>query len=310
MALDIKPGDEVITTPFTFFATAGVIARLYAMPVFVDIDPATFNIDPERIDRAITKRTKAIIPVHLFGQCTDMAPILETASRHGIPVIEDAAQSMGAEYRGKKAGAIGDVGIFSFFPSKNLGGFGDGGMVVTSNQELADKIKLLRHHGAENAYVHKYVGGNFRLDALQAAVLSVKLRHLDIWSAARRKNAKHYDQRLELSGLPRKKLVLPPVSAYEKSGDLNYHTFNQYTLRVKDRDGLQTHLKKAGIGCAVYYPVPLHLQDCFKYLGNAQGDFTNSEKAAKEVLSIPIFPELTTEQKDYVIEKIRSFYEA
>lgn len=310
MALDIKPGDEVITTPFTFFATAGVIARMHAIPVFVDIDPATFNMDPGRIGRAVTKKTRAIIPVHLFGQCADMAPILETASHRGIPVVEDAAQSVGAEYRGKRAGSMGDLGIFSFFPSKNLGGFGDGGMVITNNVELADKIRLLRHHGAENAYAHKYVGGNFRLDALQAAVLSVKLGHLEKWSAARRENAKYYDQRLELSGLPRKKLVLPPISAYEKSGDVNYHTFNQYTLRVKNRDGLQAHLKKAGIGCAVYYLVPLHLQDCFKYLGYKRGDFPASEKAAEEVLSIPVYPELTTGQKEYVVQSILSFFEA
>lgn len=310
MALGIKPGDEVITTPFTFFATAGVIARMHAIPVFVDIDSATFNIDPARIGRAVTKKTKAIIPVHLFGQCAEMTPILETASHYEIPVIEDAAQSIGAEYRGKRAGSMGGMGTFSFFPSKNLGGFGDGGMVITNNAELANKIKLLRHHGAENAYEHKYIGGNFRLDALQAAILSAKLGHLEKWSAARRENVKYYDHRLELSGLPRKKIVLPPVSAYEKSGDVNYHTFNQYTLRVKNRDGLQAHLKKAGIGCAVYYPVPLHLQDCFKDLGHARGDFPNSEKAAKEVLSIPIFPGLTTEQKDYVIETICSFYEA
>jgi dTDP-4-amino-4,6-dideoxygalactose transaminase len=309
MALDIKPGDEVITTPFTFFATAGAIARMHAIPVFVDIDPATFNIDPGRIGRAITKRTKAIIPVHLFGQCADMAPILETASHHGIHVVEDAAQSIGAEYRGKRAGSMGDLGIFSFFPSKNLGGFGDGGMVITNNVELANKIKLLRHHGAETAYDHKYIGGNFRLDALQAAVLSVKLGHLEKWSAARRENAKHYNQLFEFSGLPQKKLVLPPVPAYDKSGDVNYHVFNQYTIRAINRDGLQTHLKKARIGCAVYYPVPLHLQDCFKYLGYTRGDFTASEKAAGEVLSIPVYPELTAGQRECVVQSILSFFE-
>jgi len=310
MALDIKPGDEVITTPFTFFATAGVIARMHAIPVFVDIDPATFNMDPGRIGKAVTNKTRALIPVHLYGQCADMAPILETASHHGIPVVEDAAQSIGAEYRGKRAGSMGDMGTFSFFPSKNMGGFGDGGMVITNNFELANKIKLLRHHGAENAYDHKYVGGNFRLDALQAAVLSVKLGHLEEWSAARRKNAEYYDQRFELSGLPRKKLVLPPVSAHDKSGDTNYHIFNQYTLRTTNRDGLQAHLKKVGIGCAVYYPVPLHLQDCFKYLGCIRGDFPASEKAAEEVLSIPVYPELTTAQKEYVVQSIFSFFEA
>jgi dTDP-4-amino-4,6-dideoxygalactose transaminase len=310
MALDIKPGDEVITTPFTFFATAGVIARMQAIPVFVDIDPATFNIDPNEIEKAVTIKTKAIIPVHLFGQCAQMAPILEMASHHGIPVIEDAAQSIGAEYRGKRAGSMGNLGIFSFFPSKNLGGFGDGGMVITNDVELADKIKLLRHHGAENSYDHRYVGGNFRLDALQAAVLSVKLGHLEKWSAARRRNADYYNSRFTELGLLKNNLVALPVPSHKQHGDANCHIYNQYTLRVKDRDKLRAYLINAGIGSAVYYPLPLHLQECFRYLGYKGGDFPISEKAAQEVLSIPIYPELTLDQKEYVVEKIYSFYQA
>ena len=308
MALDILPGDEVITTPFTFFSTAGTIARLNARPVFVDIEPVTFNIDPGKIERAITRKTRAIIPIHLFGQCADMDPILEIARRRHVRVIEDAAQSIGAEYKGRSAGSIGDMGIFSFFPSKNLGGFGDGGMVVTNDEALFERVKLLRAHGMHPKYYHKIVGGNFRLDALQAAVLSVKLKYLDGWSQGRRMNAAYYDRKFRTSGLIERGLIQIPKAVYEASGDKNYHIYNQYTLQVKDRDKLQAYLKKNLIGSEIYYPVPLHLQECFKDLGYNKGDFPVSEEAAKSVLSIPIYPELTEELKDYVVEKITEFY--
>ncbi len=308
MGLDIRPGDEVITTPFTFFATAGVIARMQAIPVFVDIDPVTFNIDPKQIERALSKRTKAIIPVHLFGQCADMDPILAIVRGHGIHIIEDAAQSIGAEYRGKKAGSMGAAGAFSFFPSKNLGCFGDGGMVVTDDAALAEKIRALRHHGAKKPYDHLMVGGNFRLDALQAAVLSVKLKYLDGWSAARRENAKYYDRRFREAGLVESGFVETPAAVYEKSGNKNYHIYNQYTLRAKNRDDLHSHLKEAGVGSAIYYPIPLHLQGCFKDLGYVAGSFPASEQAAKVVLSIPVYPELTVEQREHVVEAVVSFY--
>jgi dTDP-4-amino-4,6-dideoxygalactose transaminase len=308
MALGIEAGDEVITAPFTFFATAGTIHRLGARPVFVDIDPLTFNIDPGRIGKAVTKRTKAIMPVHLFGQCADMDPILETARRHGLPVVEDAAQSIGAEYRGRRAGSMGELGCFSFFPSKNLGAFGDAGMVLTGDKAVADKLKALRMHGEAVRYYHKTVGGNFRIDALQAAVLDVKLRFLDDWSAGRRANAADYDRRFAEAGLVGRGLVRPPAAVYEKGGDKNYHIYNQYTLRVKDRDRLMDRLREKRIGAAIYYPLPLHLQECFAGLGCKKGDFPESERAAAEVLSIPIYPELSHEQKDYVVSAIIEFY--
>jgi dTDP-4-amino-4,6-dideoxygalactose transaminase len=308
MALDIKPGDEVITTPFSFFATAGVIARLHAIPVFVDIDPVTFNIDPSLIEKAITPKTRAIMPVHLFGQCADMGPILDVARRRGIPVVEDAAQAIGAAYRGGRAGSLGDVGGFSFFPSKNLGAFGDGGMVVTNNSGLHEKIRLLRQHGSAKTYRHQYVGGNFRLDALQAAVLSVKLKYLDGWTEGRRLNAAYYNRRFDETGLVGRGLITPPKEVYPSSPRHPSHTFNQYTLRAVDRDGLQKALKENGIGSAVYYPVPLHLQECFRSLGYEEGDLPNAEKAAAEVLSIPVYPELTDEQQDHVVRTIAGFY--
>jgi len=308
MALDMKPGDEVITTPFTFFSTAGTISRLNARPVFMDIDPVTFNLDPSKLERAITPKTRTIIPIHLFGQCADMDPILEIARRHNVLVIEDAAQSIGAEYKGRRAGSMGEMGIFSFFPSKNLGGFGDGGMVVTNNEALAEKIKLLRNHGMHPRYYHTFIGGNFRLDALQAAVLSVKLKYLDGWSQGRRINAAYYDEKFAQSGLIERGLIKMPKAVYERSGDKNYHIYNQYILRVKDRDKLNAFLRENEIGSEIYYPVPLHLQECFKDLGYKEGDFPVSEEAARSVLSIPIYPELTDEQKDYVVGKIIEFY--
>ncbi len=286
MALDIKAGDEVITTPYTFFATAGAIARLGARPVFVDIEPDTYNINAALIERAITPRTKAILPVHLYGQCADMDAIL----KFGLPVIEDAAQAIGAEYKGRRAGSMGVMGCLSFFPTKNLGGFGDAGMVVTNDAGLAERVRVLRVHGMQPKYYHRVVGGNFRLDALQAAVLHVKLKHLDDWTRRRQDNAAFYNARL--SG--------GPVTVH-------HHIYNQYVIRSKQRDRLRAHLTAAGIGTEIYYPVPLHLQECFAYLGYRPGDFPEAEAAARETLALPVYPELTREQLEYVVEAIRSF---
>ncbi len=308
MALGLGPGDEVVTTPFTFFSTAGVISRLRARPVFTDIDPATFNLDPARLGRALGRKTKAVIPVHLFGQCADMDPILEICRRRGLPVVEDAAQSIGAEYKGRRAGSMAELGVFSFFPSKNLGGFGDSGMVVTSDPAVADRVRRLRVHGEQQRYYHREVGGNFRMDALQAAGLLVKLKHLDDWSRRRRENASYYTQRFEEAGLAGAGLVRPPRPVYDQAGPGNHHIFNQYTLRVKERDRLQAFLKDKGVMTAIYYPVPLHLQECFKDLGYRKGDFPASEQAAAEVLSLPVYPELTVEQKDTVVARIQEFY--
>jgi len=310
MAIDVRAGDEVVTTPFTFFSTAGVISRLGARPVFVDIEPASFNLEPARLEKALTPKSKAVIPVHLFGQCADMDPILDACRRRGVPVVEDAAQSIGAAYKGRRAGAMGAVGIFSFFPSKNLGAFGDGGMVVTSDAGLAERVGLLRTHGEHKRYHHREVGGNFRLDALQAAVLLVKLGHLDDWSARRRENARDYTRRLDEAGLVKKGLVVPPAMVYERGEDRNHHIFNQYTLRVRDREGLKAFLQEKGVMTAVYYPVPLHLQECYKDLGYKKGDFPESEKAAGDVLSLPVYPELTDAQKDSVVAAISEFYQA
>jgi len=296
MSLDIGPGDEVITTPFTFFATVGCIVRAGARPVFVDIDPRTFNIKAELIELAITEKTKAIMPVHLFGQMADMDPIMEIANRYNLAVIEDAAQSITSTYKGKKAGSIGTVGCFSFFPSKNLGGAGDSGMVVTNDEQLYNRMKIMRDHGANPKYYHKYVGGNFRLDPIQAAVLLVKLPHLDEWSQARRRNAAFYDEKF--AGTVVKTPYISPdcVSIY-----------NQYVIRVSKRDQLLAYLREKGVGCEIYYPHPMHLQECFRHLGGKCGDFPEAEKAAGEVLAIPIYPELTDQMKDYVAETIISF---
>jgi len=301
MALDIGPGDEVITTPYTFFATVGAIHRVGATPVFVDIDPVTYNIDPAHIAEHITPRTKAILPVHLYGQCAEMAPILDIAERHGLAVIEDAAQAIGAEYQGRRAGSMGTIGCFSFFPSKNLGAFGDGGAVTTNDAELAERMRILRGHGASPKYYHKLVGGNFRLDALHAAVLRVKLRHLDCWTEQRQRNAAYYDAAFAALGLPAEDLS-PPVVRQQR------HIFNQYVLRLKERDGVMRHLKERGIGCEIYYPLPLHLQDCFRYLGYQPGEFPESERAAATTLAIPIYPELSAAQKDAVVETLAAFY--
>jgi dTDP-4-amino-4,6-dideoxygalactose transaminase len=298
MALGIGPGDEVITTPYTFFATAGSIWRTGARPVFVDIEPDTFNIDPSRIEAAITDRTRAIMPVHLFGQVAEMEPIMSIAERRGLHVIEDAAQAIGAQYRGRRAGSIGTLGCFSFFPSKNLGGLGDGGMVVTQDPDLGERLAITRNHGSKPKYYHGFVGGNFRLDTIQAAGLIVKLRHLDGWSARRRENAARYDALL--AGCPQ--VVTPRVRPYNTS------IFNQYVVRVPRRDELQAYLKEQGIGTEVYYPLSLHQQQCFAELGYREGDFPESERAAAESLALPIYPELTEEQLAYVAERIGAFY--
>jgi len=291
MALEIGPGDEVITTPFTFFATAGCVARVGAKPVFVDILPDCYNIDPSRIEAAITPRTKAIIPVDLFGQLADMTTIMEIARRRKIAVIEDSAQSIGAKHRGKAAGQHACMTTFSFYPSKNLGCFGDGGMLVTDIDALAERCRILRVHGSEPKYYHKYIGGNFRLDAIQAAVLRVKLKHLDSWSEGRRKNAANYDRLLDGLNLTR-----PVIYPHNES------IYNQYTIRIPNgrRDAVQKRIGELGVGSEIYYPLPLHLQECFAYLGHKPGDFPVSEQAAREVLSIPIYPELTGEQMQAV----------
>ncbi len=306
MATGVGPGDEVITTPYTFFATAGSIARLHAKPVFVDIDPLTYNIDPEKIEAAITPRTKAIIPVHLYGQMADMDPIMEIAERHGLYVIEDAAQAIGAEYKGRRAGSVGHLGCFSFFPSKNLGGFGDGGMVVTNDADLAERVRILRVHGAKPKYYHHVVGGNFRLDAIQAAVLRVKLRHLDEWTAARQRNANRYRELFREAGLLERgeAITLPHDAGWGR------HIYNQFVIRVpKRRDELKAYLGENGIGSAVYYPVPLHLQKCFADLGYKAGDFPESEKATHETLALPVYPELSAYQSAVVVDSIRRFFQ-
>jgi len=297
ISLGIGVGDEVITTPFTFFATAGSIARTGARPVFVDIDANTLNISPELIESAITNRTRAILPVHLFGQMADMDPIMAIAARHGITVVEDAAQALGAEYKGRRAGSIGLAGCLSFFPSKNLGGAGDGGMIVTNDSNLYERLLIMRNHGAKPKYFHKYIGGNFRLDALQAAVLLAKLPHLDAWCNARRSNAVYYDQRF--AGTP---VRTPFVRACCAS------TFNQYVIRVQRRDDLQAYLEAQGVGCEVYYPLPLHLQECFASLGYIRCSFPQAEMAAGEALALPVYPELTDTQKDHVVEAVLSFF--
>ena len=301
MAMGVKAGDEVITVPFTFFATAGAISRLGAKPVFIDIRPDDFNMDPQLLERAITKRTKAIIPVHLFGQCADMGAINEIARRHKIGVIEDACQAIGAAQKGRRAGVLGDVACFSFFPSKNLGGFGDAGMVTTNDKALAESIAMLRVHGSRVRYVHEAIGINSRLDALQAAILLVKLKRLDQWAEGRRRNAERYRQLFADAQLT-DRVTLPVV------GQDNFHVFNQFTLRVQKRDELRSYLKEQGVGSEVYYPLPLHLQNCYRDLGCPKGSFPQSERAAEEVLSIPIYAELSDEQLQYVVHMIAAFY--
>ena len=305
MAENIGPGDEVITTPYTFFATVGAIARVGATPIFVDIDPVTYNIDVSQIPAKITSKTRAIIPVHLYGQMADMDPIMALAEQHNLVVIEDAAQAIGSEYKGRRAGSIGHYGCFSFFPSKNLGAAGDGGMIVTNDQQRAERIRVLRSHGSKPKYFHKVIGGNFRLDALQAAIVSAKLPYLDGWTAARQQNAKLYDRLFAEAGLTQLNgssfhFDLPKVTT-------NRHIYNQYVIRGPRRDQLQAYLKKKGIGTEVYYPVPMHLQECFAYLGQGEGTFPKSELAARETLAIPVYPELAEAQLRYVVECIKGF---
>jgi dTDP-4-amino-4,6-dideoxygalactose transaminase len=309
MSLGIGRGDEVITTPYSFFATAGAVARLGAKPVFVDIDTTTYNIDPTKAGSAVTAKTKAIIPVHLYGQCADMAPIMEVAKQHNLSVIEDAAQAIGAEYRdGRRACSIGTIGCLSFFPSKNLGCLGDGGMAVTNDADIAERMRVLRVHGSKPKYYHKLIGGNFRLDTIQAAVLNVKLNYLDGWTKRRQENATRYEALFKQSGLLLDGKVKLPEPVYRKSGAKHYHIYNQFVLRVERRDALMAHLKQKGIGAEIYYPVPFHLQECFLYLGYREGDFPESERAAKETVAIPIYPELTAEQQFQVVEAIAAFY--
>ena len=306
-ALDVKPGDEVVTSPFTFFATAGAIHNVGARPVFADILPGSFNLDPAAAEAALTERTRAVMPVHLFGQMADMTAFRALADRAGVPLIEDAAQSIGARQRTPAGdwittGTLGDACAFSFFPTKNLGAFGDAGMIATPHAATAERLKKLRVHGGRQMYHHEEVGYNSRLDALQAAVLSVKLPHLPAWSGARRRNARFYDD--ALAGLDG--LAIPPVD------DGNESIFNQYTVRVAGgkRDALGAFLRERGVGTGVYYPVPLHLQDCFAHLGYREGDFPESERACREVLSLPIFPELTDAELVHVAESIRAFFHA
>src|SRR6266571_8982905 len=302
MAEAIGAGDEVITTPYTFFATAGSIARLGATPVFVDIDPATFNINPDLISDKITSKTRAIMPVHLYGQTAEMDPIAEMARAHNLMVIEDAAQALGSEYKAKRAGSVGHYGCFSFFPSKNLSCFGDGGMVVTNDPKRAEKLSILRGHGAKPKYFHQFIGGNFRLDTLQAAVVLSKLRFLDQWTRGRRENARRYEVLFSSTDLVKEGFIQLPVA---KNGK---HVFNQYVIRAKQRDGLQRFLKEHSVGTEIYYPLPLHLQECFQYLGHRRGDFPESERAAEETLALPIYPELSASQAEYVVDTINNFY--
>lgn len=369
MAEQIGPGDEVITTPYSFFATAGCVARVGATPVFVDIDPGTFNIDPSLIEAKITAKTKAIIPVHLFGGMADMDSIMEIARRHKLVVIEDAAQAIGAEYgvlekgsdptekgvrnplceapdtdrfgwsrpsrqtvpdpfsghgashksglppspahkpAGRRAGSIGDYGCYSFFPAKNLGCAGDGGMIVTNDADRAERLRVLRVHGSKPKYYHHLIGGNFRLDTLQAAIVTVKLRHLDRWTAARQQHAARYHELFQNSGLLQQGLVTLPLSTlHSQPSTPSLHVYNQYVIRANRRDELLSHLQSANIGCGVYYPRSLHEQECFAYLGHKSDDFPESKKASNESLALPIYPELTDEQLQYIVSQIQSFF--
>ena len=321
MAEGIGPGDEVITTPYTFFATAGSIARVGAKPVFVDIDPVSYNLDPGLVESKVTAHTRAIIPVHLYGQMAAMEPLMQVAQKHGLVVIEDGAQAIGAEHNGRRAGSIGHYGCFSFFPSKNLGAAGDGGMVVTNDSQRAENLMRLRAHGSKPKYYHKVIGGNFRLDTMQAAIVLAKLKHLDEWTAARQRNAGRYNRLFLESGLnvgesgcgvsrePGRfangspQLLLPKVVT-------DRHIFNQYIIRTSQRDEMKARLQDKGVSTEIYYPVPMHLQGCFAYLGHAPGAFPESEGAAKETLALPIYPELSEAQARYVVECIREFFPA
>ncbi|HET6882267.1 MAG TPA: DegT/DnrJ/EryC1/StrS family aminotransferase, partial [Pirellulales bacterium] len=303
MALDVGPGDEVVLPSYTFFATASAVSRLGARPVFADIEPGTFNITASTVYRLLSSKTKAILPVHLYGQCAEMSGLVDLALNHDLSVVEDAAQAIGAEYAGERAGGIGDMGCFSFYPTKNLGGFGDGGMLTTNRDHLAEKLRLLRVHGMQPRYCHQVLGINSRLDSLQAAVLNVKLPHLDDWTAARQRHAARYGELFTSLGLDQS-IKLPPTAA------LRRHVWNQYVVRVPEgrRDALRQHLTDRKIGSEIYYPIPLHLQPCFAYLGYRQGDLPETERAAAETLALPIFPELTPAEQELVVREIASFY--
>lgn len=299
-ALGVGPGDEVITTAFTFFATGGAVVRAGATPVYVDIDPVTFNIDPDKVEEAITNKTKAIIPVHLYGQMADMERLSAIAKKHNLFIIEDAAQAIGAKQHGNTVGELGTMATYSFFPTKNLGAYGDGGMIVTNNDEAAEKARVIRVHGSKPKYYHHVLGYNSRLDELQAAVLNVKFPHLEKWTELRRQHAETYSQLLK------EQLGDKVVTPVEKEG--NYHVFHQYTIRVEKRDELQKFLNEQGVATMIYYPLPLHIQPVFKELGYKEGDLPEAEKAAKEALSLPMFPELKLEQQEYVVSKIAEFF--
>ena len=301
MALEVGPGDEVVTTPFTFVATAGAIARLGGRPVFVDIDPRTYNLDPARLALAISPKTKAVIPIHLFGMAADLDSIMETANARGVPVVEDAAQAIGASYGDRLVGSTGLCGCFSFFPSKNLGGAGDGGMLTTGNGEFADRLRVLRNHGGHSKYECELIGMNSRLDALQAAILRVKLRYLDEWTKGRQKNADRYSELFKNRGLDRI-LTLPSVQPGRN------HIYNQYVIRAPRRDELKEALRGCGVPTEIYYPIPLHLQRAFAYLGHKPGAFPEAEAASREVLALPIFPEMSVGQQDLVVDSIATFY--
>ena len=306
MALGIQPGDKILTTPYTFFATASCVARLGATPVFVDIDPVSYNISVPALEAAIAQHpdAKAIIPVHLYGQCADMESIVALGKKHGISVLEDAAQALGARHPLGGAGAIGEAGWFSFYPTKNLGAFGDAGMVVCRDAALAAKVRALRNHGMEVRYYHKWIGGNFRIDAMQSAVLNVKLPHLDAWSDGRSARAEYYRRAFAKHNLP----ITLPTEVYTDRGIDHHHIYNQFIIRAPRRDDLRAALTKAGIGSEIYYPLCLHMQECFAYLGYREGEFPESERAAKETLALPIFPELTEDQQAYVVAKVAEFY--
>ena len=317
MALDIQPDDEVILPTYSFFATAGVVARMHAKPVFVDSDPDSFNIDPDLIEQKITKKTKAILPVHLYGQAAEMDKILAIASKHNIPVIEDAAQAIGVQYKnGKRVGSMGLIGCFSFYPTKNLGAFGDGGLVITNDDKMFDRLSKMRNHGMYPKYYHSFVGGNFRLDAIQAAVLKAKFPHLEKWNEDRRQNAEYYVQKFVEVGLATKtgarefsanEKVLLPLALYKDSGAVDYHTYNQFIIRVEKRDELRKFLGESGIGNEIYYPVPFHRQECFSYLSNNDGEYTHANSFAESSIALPIYAELAKEEIDYTVSKIKEF---
>lgn len=306
MALELKPGDEVITTPLSFFATVGAIVRVGATPVFVDIDPITYNLDVRQIAAAVTPRTKAIIPVHLYGQCADMTPILQVALAHNLAVVEDAAQAIGAEYGdGRRAGSMGTMGCLSFFPSKNLGGLGDGGMIVTNDEHLAERLRVLRVQGGKPKYYHRILGGNFRLDTIQAAVLNVKLPYLDRWTALRQHHADLYESLFRSLNVESEFGLHLPQAVYKQQGVRHYHIYNQFVIGVPKRDALRDYLKAKGIGTEIYYPVPLHRQECLQSLGYNEGDYPEAERACRELVALPIYPELNEDQQHYVAQTVR-----